>query len=321
MRTRADLKIWVFALVVGLGAILLNFNSIVPKIEAFFPQINHLVESDLYNSFNNLRGTEEDFWDNVKGIDTKKNSDETPVPTANIANTTPNPITTVVPTLSDYNPTNKISAPFKVQIIGDSMILEGFGPQMKIKLLEYDGVSVKDNGRYSTGLNRVDYFDWFKESENLIRVNQPDVLIVMFGANDGQNIVAKDKSIGNLGTDKWKTIYRERVSDYLKLVSDKVGLIYWVGHPIPRTTDFYNKFSVMNPIYEEECAKFTNCRYVDEWARFAVDGKYSPTLADDNGLVQNVKGSDGVHVTVHGGKIMADEVIRVMKMDITMEKE
>ena len=239
MNKKTELKFWIFAFLIGIGAILLNFDAAGERIAEFIPQVNRILNSGIYTNMSGLRKSESEFWASVKGISIEDEA-ITPTLAPTTAQTTstptnPNITPTVIPTIGNYNLSDKIKAPFTVQLIGDSMILEGFGPMMKNKLLEYQGVTVKQNGRYSTGLNRVDYFDWNKESVNLINLNKPDVLIVMFGANDGQDIVASDGSIGRLGSDKWKTIYTKRVDDYLALISPKVGLIYWVGQPIPRT--------------------------------------------------------------------------------------
>jgi len=324
MNRKDEIKVWMMGIVISLIVMFLSFDSVVAKIDALNPQLaKQITSTSVYKGYNSIKIKESSLWNLIKGQDqdedqsqnndelVSSNDDKTKV----LGTSSVTPTVTVIPTPSNYD-NSVIKPPFKVQIVGDSMVLEGFGPQMKIKLLEYQGVTVFSNGKYSTGLNRIDYYDWFAETSSLLASNKPDVLIVMFGANDGQGIVAKDGSIGALGSAKWKQIYIQRVLDYLTLVSPKVGLIYWVGQPIPRTSDFYNKFLVMNPIYQSECAQFTNCRFVNEWDRFAVNGKYAASVADDSGLVQTVKGPDGVHVTVHGGNIMADEVIKMMKKDI-----
>lgn len=322
MTKKNELKFWLFALFIGLGAMIFNFNTVADRVSVFIPQLSRVTNSRIYGSLTGIRISENKFWENVKGISSENSINEpttiskiTPTKNANIS---PNITVTIKPTIDKKA---KIAPPLTVQLIGDSMILEGFGPMMRNKLLEYDGITVKLNGRYSTGLNRIDYFDWYQETTNLIQLNNPEVLIIMFGANDGQNIIAKDGSIGQLGSEKWKTIYTQRVDDYLDLISPKVDLIYWIGQPIPRPQDFYGKFSVMNPIYQTECAKYSNCRFVDEWDRFAVNGKYVAAIADDSGNIQTVKGSDGVHVTNFGGNIMADEVIKMMKKDIPITKK
>jgi hypothetical protein len=215
-------------------------------------------------------------------------------------------------TQSSATPQN-ISTPFKVLIVGDSLILEGFGPMLEKTLLEHEGVDVVREGAYSTGLNKTDFFDWNQKTEELITLHKPDVLIVMFGANDGQGILDADGKAHPLGTEGWSEVYGRRVDAYLKRISPKIKKLFWVGHPIPGNAKFRSKLAAMNLVYQSETAKFPNAVYVNTWDRFAVNGEFKASIADDRGLVKRVKGGDGVHVTNFGGKIMADVVIKEMQ--------
>ena len=214
-----------------------------------------------------------------------------------------------------------LSAPIKILIIGDSMILEGFGPQFENRLKSYEGFTTVRFGKYSTGLNRIDYFDWYSKTRELITSHNPDVLVIMVGANDGQGIRDSNGNAVLLNSESWDVVYRERVKNYLEEFSPKFKQIYWIGHPIPRTENFHNKFLRMNKIYDEVSQEYANVYYVNSWERFAVDGKYAPTLADDDGTVAYVKSSDGVHVTNHGGKILSDLTIDYMHQFIQFEGE
>ncbi len=211
---------------------------------------------------------------------------------------------------------NNIQLPLKALLIGDSLIIEKFGPAVEQRLKSIEGIDVYREGHYSTGINRIDYYDWYKRTRELISSYNPDILIVFLGANDGQNIHGTDGSYGKWPSTNWDSIYKERVDTYLSEFSPLVDKIYWIGHPIPRTTDFQSKFSKMNSIYISSIEEYKNVKYIDSWNRFAVNGAYSPTLADDTGLVQYVKASDGVHLTHHGSKILTDLLIQYMKEDI-----
>jgi hypothetical protein len=87
-------------------------------------------------------------------------------------------------------------------------------------------------------------------------------------------------------------------------------MIYIVGHPIAGTENFTWKFGIMNNIYKTEAVKFPNVVYVDSWERFSVNGAFSQSIPDDNGLWQIAKSSDGVHVTDFGGGILSNLVIK-----------
>jgi uncharacterized protein len=216
-------------------------------------------------------------------------------------------------------PPEKMALPVKFLLVGDSLMIEGFGPQLEKALLEHEGVSVVRQGVYSTGLNKTDFFDWAAKTEELIGANKPDALIVMFGANDGQGITDLNGKDHPLGTPGWSETYSQRVNAYLTRISPKVKKIYWVGHPVPGNENFMRKITAMNPVYQAEAAKFPNVVYVNTWDRFAVNGKFSPTLKDDDGKSGAVKSSDGIHVTPFGGRIMAGVVIKTIQKDIDIK--
>ena len=210
----------------------------------------------------------------------------------------------------------KLTLPVKFLLVGDSLMIEGFGPELEKAVARHDGFSAVRKGVYSTGLNRSDYFDWTAETENLISLNSPDALIVIFGANDGQGITDSDGKDHPLGTPGWSETYSKRVNAYLTRISPIVKKIYWVGHPIPGSDTFLRKIKPMNSIYEAEAAKFMNVSYVNTWDRFAVNGKFSRTLRDDDGRSGAVKSGDGIHVTAFGGMIMAGLVIKAVEKDV-----
>ena len=224
-------------------------------------------------------------------------------------------IETEIPTTID----NRLQPPLKILLIGDSLINEGFGPQFEKKIKAYEGISFIRRGKYSTGLNRIDYFDWYQYTKELINTEKPDILIIMIGANDGQGIVDDDgKSYALSDTENWNNAYKKRVNRFLTENKSSVKYIFWVGHPIPRTTDFYNKFIRMNSIYESQCALYSNTIYINSWDRFAVNGKFSATITDNYGVSGTVKASDGVHLTTHGGNILSDLVIDYLNQKINL---
>jgi len=213
-----------------------------------------------------------------------------------------------------------LEKPIKILMVGDSLVEVGFGPVFEAELLSYAGLEIRREGKCSTGLNRIDYFDWYDYTEELISEYQPDILIVMFGANDGQNIISSETGKkSKFGTDLWSEIYTERVTNYLDRFATDVDLLYWVGHPIPANDDFYVKFSIMNEIYSTVIENYNNVVYIDSWSRFAKDGSYQIAVADNDGVVKTVKLSDGVHLTSHGGKILSDLVIDYITLNVDFD--
>ena len=305
-----DFEIFITAFIVALIVAAANFEIVSNDLSATFEGIK---QTEGYQSFTAYKTWEHAFWADLKGTkisggDVSNILAENDQPTENTEKQPPPP--------ADV----KVEPPVKFLLVGDSMMLVGFGPALENTLLEYKDVSVIREGQYSTGLNRIDYYDWFTKTDELIAEHKPDVLIVMFGGNDGQGIRDREGKAHELGTASWSEVYSQRVNVYLTRVSPKVKKIYWVGHPIPSTDNFMKKFSAMNPVFKAESAKFPNAVYVDSWDRFAVGGKYSQTIPDDDGLYQIAKQSDGVHVTDFGGKILTGVVMKEILKDVEITR-
>lgn len=215
----------------------------------------------------------------------------------------------------------KLHSPYKFLLIGGSSMLEGMGPQFQSDLAKLPGMTIVREGRYSTGLNRTDYFDWFSYARELITKHKPQAIVLQFGGNDGQDIV--DLSCGKkyrMDNPKWDEIYRKRIDDFMRILSTGgVKKIYWIELPIPRTDDFYRKFLQINRVQREVASRYAKVVYVETWQRFSTsNGKFASTLPDKNGKLGLVKHADGVHLTPHGARIMSDILQEYIALDIIL---
>ncbi len=259
-----------------------------------------------------IKNYEDRIWNKIKGVETLIPQKVLPKETNNIEEEKEG----IEETEKEVKGEKIFSLPVKIVMLGDSMIMVGFGPNLEEQLIEKEKVSVFREGKFSTGLNRIDYFDWYARTEELIQEHNPDILIVMFGANDGQGILDENGTAYKLSDPTWDEVYRRRVFNYMTTFSGKVKKIYWVGHPISLSPDFGPKFARMNKIYQSESLKFENIEYIDMWERMSVNGKYASALPSKDGTVGLVKQSDDVHVTEHGGKIMAEYIMEILSEDI-----
>ncbi len=218
--------------------------------------------------------------------------------------------------IEDIEQNKKLTIPLNILIVGDSLIITECGQELERRLTEYEGIIVKREGKYSTGLNRIDYFDWYKRTNQLVNDFFPDVIIVFFGANDGQKIKDENGRTYRLYSDKWEEVYSKRVHDFMQLTSTNAKKVYWIGHPIAANKDFTRKFALMNSIYEKQAEEFENVTFINSWDRFAINGKYAPFVENNQGVKVKVKYSDGVHLTSNGARIMADLVFEYLEEDI-----
>jgi hypothetical protein len=198
--------------------------------------------------------------------------------------------------------------PLRMAAYGESV---GGGALLGLKLLTEDREDVKVH-RYVTvasGLTRPDFFDWpaYLEQDMEKRKQPFEAVVLMFGANDGQDTKVDGKQLA-FGSGSWKAMYGERVGavmDYY--LQNGVHRVYWAGMPRMGIGWFNDRMELMNGIYEAEAKKRApRVEYVDAWT--AVDAPAKTYQAE-------YRQDDGVHLTVEGGTKAAQAVLAAVAKD------
>ncbi len=166
-----------------------------------------------------------------------------------------------------------------------------------------DVVRVDLDPRPATGLSRPDFFDWAQHLAGVLTESLPDVIVVLFGANDFQNVEHEGEILDRFG-DEWLDLYRERVDRIMTLLSQPEVQTIWVGQPPVREPRLSGGLERLNTVYAEAAARHPQVTYVDTWMIFSDD---------EDGYVDEIDGvrlrrEDGVHLTVDGGNRLAETV-------------
>ena len=221
-----------------------------------------------------------------------------PTPTSQTPSGTPAP--TQNPTASFAPPrdlaTRPIteSDPLKLWVGGDSLSLSltvGFGRVTSPTLVDF----TRDT-QLSSGLTRKDFLDWPQRLARLLIEDRPDVLVVMFGGNDYQDVIFNGQLLER-PSQPWLDFYRSRVKEAMDLLNQPGLQAIWVGQPVMRN-DFYSEgMAHLNEIYRSEAAARQSITYFDTWSLFAdPQGNYTDTI--DGTLVREI---DGIHLNTEGG--------------------
>ncbi len=262
-----------------------------------------------------FRKSEQDFWSKIKDINfdsLPKKSENAPVKTATQS--------TVIPQKPAKKTTAakpKLTVPYrKFLFIGDSVMFD-LGTQLQYSLKEqYNIADTKIDYKASSGLNRIDYYDWYARTSQIIKDYRPDVIIVLFGGNDTQDITDSQGKYRAILTPEWQQVYQERVQKYAKLLdSSSVRKVYWVGQSISNKSSYIKAFPIMNDIYKTASKSSSKIEFISTWDRFAEAGKFVPVVADKLGKRGYVKVNDGVHFTSHGAQIISDLIVDKMAKD------
>jgi hypothetical protein len=222
----------------------------------------------------------------------------------------PSPSPILAPLLP--NPTK--TAPLTVLMIGDSIGADlAFGLS---RLLNDKGTfRPREDTRESSGLARPDYFNWPYQVAVDISEKRPDVVVVMLGGNDNQSFLVGDHGVV-LGSAEWKAAYRNRVARMMDIVTGSGRPLVWVGMPVMKDPARSKTMRMLNAIFESEAQEHPGVRYVDSYELFSNSkGRYAAYLRDSSGRLQQVRESDGIHLTIGaGGTRLAQRVYRTMKM-------
>ncbi|MGL4207823.1 MAG: DUF459 domain-containing protein [Candidatus Adiutrix sp.] len=217
---------------------------------------------------------------------------------------------------------DNIFNPARVLLLGDSMMLEGLGPPLQRKLKNFEGLTVYRDGRYGTGLARLDVFDWLNYFEEMLVKYNPDLVVITLGANDTQDIInSQGKKRIHVATDEWNAVYLERVLSILQLAEKHQSHVFWVGLPIMGREPYGVRALNINTVVAQACQDSPNGRFWDSWLSVAdSDGKYAPFSVDKSGKPIRIRGKDNIHLTEKGGEIMAEKFLAETESWATYEQ-
>lgn len=209
-------------------------------------------------------------------------------------------------------------APLRVWVGGDSMT-QVFGQSLVDRCGERGTLECTLDYRISTGLTRPDYFDWPAHLADEVLPAEPEVIVIMFGANDAQSMEL-ESGVFAVRDQPWKDEYRKRVAATMDLLAGNGRLVIWVGQPTMRKAEFSERMDIVDQIYAEEALKRPWVRFLDSRKVLSVDGgtSYQATLPDDSGTHQPARQSDGIHLSRFGGDVLADAALALLDEQIVM---
>lgn len=209
--------------------------------------------------------------------------------------------------------------PLDVWVGGDSMA-QVFGESF-VRLASDTGVIEPElDYRISTGLTRPDFFNWPAHFADVITSGDPEVMVVIFGANDAQGMELST-GVFQPFDEEWVAEYSSRVAFTMnQLTEGSDRLVIWVGQPVMRSGDFDARMNRLNEIYRENALGRDRVVYMDTRGLFSNSaGQYEAYLTALDGEVRNMRQQDGVHLSRAGGDLLADAVIDLLGTYVDLE--
>ncbi|WP_257457231.1 SGNH/GDSL hydrolase family protein [Archangium lipolyticum] len=217
----------------------------------------------------------------------------------------------VVHAVESPPPTEKPASTRTVLLLGDSLIVTSFGEYLESSLNAQPGIRAVRRAKSSTGLARPDFFDWMKVGREEIERHEPDVVVVIMGGNDGQDLT-DDKGKGRVhwGKPAWESAYRQRVGAFLDILAAPGRKILWVALPVTGLKNFERKLEVIRRVLHEAVSSREDAVHLDTKLFFtdAKGGLLREAQVEGFRKPMRLKMDDGVHFTVAGGRYFASKV-------------
>ncbi len=203
--------------------------------------------------------------------------------------------------------------PLRIAVVGDSLT-EQLGPAI-IDRTERPGVlaTTTHDFTYSSGLTRPDFYDWPAKIADLTDTVDPDLWIVMLGANDAQDVRDADDRFRHIGSDEWESIYTSRIAGLMDQMTDDGRAVIWVGQPIMRDAEFDESMEYISELYRRQAGARSYVSYVD--ARQVFDdasGAYADYLTEPDGQLAQMRLGDGIHLTRAGASRLAEQILPLL---------
>jgi hypothetical protein len=210
--------------------------------------------------------------------------------------------------------------PLRLWVGGDSMA-QVFGPALATAAGATGLVEPTVHYEMASGLTRPDYFDWPGALRADVAATDPEVLVAVFGVNDGQGIVLPDGTpIPDVADPRWAAEYRRRVADLMDDLRADDRLVLWVLLPPMQDADYGARMAIVTEAVAAEAASRPWVVTVDAAASLAdAAGAFAETVPDAAGATVDVRLGDGIHLTEAGADRLAAQVMEALgaQVDLT----
>jgi hypothetical protein len=221
-------------------------------------------------------------------------------------NQIPAPTTTTTVAARRRIPT--AAQPLKVWMAGDSLM--GTVSESFVQLTKSDpAVKVSTDVQIGTGLARPDIYNWPSAVSGQLSAAKPDVVVLMFGANDDQDMQAAGHRVV-IGTDPWRAEYARRVSEVMSLIATGQRQVIWLGIPAVKRARLNQTKDAINSVLRTMAPRYPGVTFVDPNPVFdGPGGSYTTYINNAGGQPVKVRESDGIHFTLAGANRLTPLVL------------
>jgi uncharacterized protein len=164
------------------------------------------------------------------------------------------------------------------------------------------------HSKVGAGLTRGDYQSWLPEFTAALDDEHITVAVLMFGANDQQNIRDDNRKGWLFQTDGWKQVYSARLDAILAELTKRKIAVLWLGLPVMRKDEMNKGAAYLNRLFADAVSR-SGATFLPLGDDFKdKDGGFSAYLPDATGRLRQIRQEDGVHFTGYGYELIGAKV-------------
>ncbi len=199
----------------------------------------------------------------------------------------------------------------KIMVVGD-FVAGGLAWGLDQTFADEPKIAVLDQSNNASGLVRDDYYDWNKKLPAILNEQKPDVVIVVIGANDRQQLRSGKDRLA-VHSDGWEKAYVNRITGLADTLKVFGRPFFWVSAPPMGASSASRDMDYFNGLYKAAVTA-AGGHYVDIWNGFTDDnGNYTSSGPDVDGQLRALRNSDGINFTRAGRLKLAFYVEREIR--------
>ncbi|KNX76281.1 GDSL family lipase [Pseudomonas sp. 250J] len=206
-----------------------------------------------------------------------------------------------------------LAAGDEVFLVGDSL-MQGVAPHLANSLRKRYQIRTVNLSKQSTGLAYPGFFNWPKTVADTLD-HEPNVrlMVVFLGPNDPWDMPqGKGKPFLRFKSPEWELAYRARIDSILEQARAHNVQVIWVGPPNMEKARLSTAMGYLSGLYQEQTALFGQ-HYVSANPILGyADANFSYTVQTPQGKRVKVRVDDGIHFTITGQKMIAEQVLSLI---------
>jgi hypothetical protein len=202
---------------------------------------------------------------------------------------------------------NPVFEPRSVLVVGDSLSIY-LGERIEDAFKSRPNVAVSRLSKVSSGLAVPSFFNWNEQLQNLSSRNQPDLVLIMLGANDNKSLRDDAGHPLIFGGPGWDAEYASRAQRLIDIcrAHNPNARIFWIGAPVMAKAQFDREIQHINDVVRAQCARNAGVFFVNTRDVLADEnGDFAKFKTSATGKDIRVRADDGVHVTPAGAALLA----------------